>query len=119
MTSYLQHLNDFNTPEAASAYDEASFWAARFGAMLFKYLELRRGISILDLGCGTGFPLFELANVHGPSCQVTGVDVWAEALERARVKLRHQGLPNVSLVEAAAAAMPFPDAQFDLITCNL
>jgi len=119
MTEYLQHRNDFNTPEAASSFDETSFWCARFGALLFRHLELRRGISILDVGCGTGFPLFELANAYGPSCQVTGVDVWTEALERARAKLRVQGLPNVTIVEADAAAMPFPDAQFDLITCNL
>ncbi|HEY7357385.1 MAG TPA: methyltransferase domain-containing protein [Ktedonobacterales bacterium] len=119
MTDYLQHHNDFNTPEAASSFDETSFWCSRFGALLFQHLELRQGLSILDLGCGTGFPLFELANTHGPSCQVTGVDVWAEALERARAKLRIQALPNVRIVEADGAAMPFPDAQFDLITCNL
>lgn len=119
MTDYLQHRNDFNTPEAALSFDETSFWCAGFGALLFRHLELRRGISILDVGCGTGFPLFELANVHGPSCQVTGVDVWTEALERARAKLRAQGLPNVAIVEADGVAMPFPDAQFDLITCNL
>jgi arsenite methyltransferase len=119
MTSYLQHHNDFNTPEAASSYDETSLWAARFGALLFQHLELRRNLSILDLGCGTGFPLFELANAHGPTCQVTGVDVWTAALERARAKLQHQGLTNVSIVEADAAALPFPNAQFDLIVCNL
>ncbi len=119
MTVYLQHHNDFNTPERASSFDETSFWCARFGALLLQHLELRRGISMLDVGCGTGFPLFELANAYGPSCQVTGVDVWKEALERAREKLRVQALPNVTIVEADAAAMPFPDAQFDVITCNL
>ncbi len=119
MTNYLQHHNDFHTPEAASSFDETSFWCARFGALLFRHLELRRGISILDVGCGTGFPLFELANAHGPSCQVTGIDVWAEALDRAREKLRIQGLSNVTIIEADAAEMPFDDAQFDLITCNL
>jgi arsenite methyltransferase len=119
MTDYLQHRNDFNTPDAALSFEETSFWCARFGALLFRYLELRRNISILDVGCGTGFPLFELANAHGPLCQVTGLDVWTEALERARAKLRIQGLSNVTIVEADAAAMPFPDAQFDLITCNL
>jgi ubiquinone/menaquinone biosynthesis C-methylase UbiE len=119
MTDYLQHRNDFNTPQAASSFDETSFWCARFGALLFQHLELRRGLNILDVGCGTGFPLFELANAHGPTCQVTGIDVWAEALERARAKLRAQALPNVTIIEADAAALPFADDHFDLITCNL
>jgi|SRR5579859_551019 len=119
MTDYLHHTNDFNTPEEASAFDQTSFWCARFGAMLFAHLELRRNISILDLGCGTGFPLFELADVYGPSCQVTGIDIWQDGLARARAKLQTYGLPNVTIIEADGAAMPFPKAQFDLITCNL
>lgn len=119
MTEYLQHKNDFNTPEEASAFDQTSFWCARFGALLFEHLELRRNISILDLGCGTGFPLFELADVFGRSCQVTGIDVWQDGLARARAKLQTYGTANVNIVAGDGAAMPFPDAQFDLITCNL
>lgn len=119
MTDYLQHRNDFNTPEEASAFDQTSFWCARFGALLFEHLELRRSISILDLGCGTGFPLFELADVFGRSCQVTGIDVWQDGLARARAKLQTYGTPNVTIIEGDGAAMPFPDSQFDLITCNL
>ncbi len=119
MTDYLRHRNDFNRPEEASAFDQTSFWCARFGALLFKHLELRRNINILDLGCGTGFPLFELADVFGRSCQVTGIDIWQEGLARARTKLQTYSLPHVTVIEGDGAAMPFPDAQFDLITCNL
>lgn len=119
MTDYLQHKNDFNTPEEASAFDQTSFWSARFGALLFQHLELRRNSNILDLGSGTGFPLFELADVYGRSCQVTGIDVWQYGLARARSKLQTYGPPNVRLVEGDGAAMSFPDAQFDVITCNL
>jgi ubiquinone/menaquinone biosynthesis C-methylase UbiE len=119
VTDYLQHKNDFDTPEEASAFDQTSFWCARFGALLLDHLELRQYSSILDLGCGTGFPLFELAGMFGPACQVTGLDPWQEGLARARAKLQTYALPNVTLVEADGAAMPFPEAQFDLITCNL
>jgi len=119
MTEYLQHTNNFNTPEEASAFDQTSFWCARFGSLLFEHLELLRNITILDLGCGTGFPMFELADRFGRSCQVTGLDVWKEALDRARSKLQTYKLPNVQLVEADGAAMPFSDAHFDLIVCNL
>jgi arsenite methyltransferase len=119
MTDYLEKRYDFNTPQMASVFDEASFWSSRFGARLFEHLELRRNIDILDLGCGTGFPTFELAHVHGDSCRVTGIDVWREALDRARSKLEVYDLPNVELVEADGGDMPFPDAAFDLIVSNL
>jgi len=104
---------------AEAVYDELSFWSSRFGALLFDHLELRRGIRALDVACGAGFPLFELAHVHGPSSRFTGLDLWREALNRARRKIAVYGLTNVDLVEADASAMPFADESFDLITSNL
>jgi len=108
-----------NPDYAEGAYDELSFWSSRFGALLFDRLELRPNITGLDVACGTGFPLFELAHAHGPSSHFTGIDIWPEALVRARRKLAVYGLHNVTLQEGDAAAMPFPDASFDLITSNL
>lgn len=100
-------------------YDELSFWSSRFGAMIFDNLELRRGIRGLDVACGAGFPLFELAFVHGPSSRFTGLELWREALNRARRKIEVYGLTNVDLVEADASSMPFASESFDLITSNL
>jgi ubiquinone/menaquinone biosynthesis C-methylase UbiE len=104
---------------AGGAYDELSFWSSRFGALLFEQLELRDGVRGLDVACGTGFPLFELAHTHGPSSHFTGVDVWPAAIERARRKLAVYGLTNVELHTADAVSMPFAEASFDLITSNL
>lgn len=104
---------------ADAAYDELSFWASRFGTLLFEHLELRRNIRGLDVACGAGFPLIELAWVHGPSSHFTGVDVWKEALDRARRKIAYHGMTNVDVQQADAVAMPFDDESFDLITSNL
>ena len=104
---------------AEGAYDELSFWGSRFGAMLFDNLELRPGVKGLDVACGTGFPLFELAHAHGPSSHWTGVDIWAPALARARRKLAVYGLTNVEIVETDAVSMPFEDETFDLITSSI
>jgi len=107
-------------PDFADAvFDELSFWSSRFGALLIDNLELRRGIRGLDVACGAGFPLFELAFVHGPSSHFTGIDIWPEALRRARRKIEVYGLTNVEVREADAAALPFDDESFDLITSNL
>jgi SAM-dependent methyltransferase len=119
MRHFLEHPAGWMPSRLAEIYDETSFWSARFGALLFDYLEIRRGVRGLDVGCGTGFPLIELAHVHGTSSHFTGIDIWADALERARVKLELHGLVNVDLIEADVASMPFPDAQFDLVVCNI
>ncbi len=103
----------------AEVYDETSFWAARFGALLFDSLELKPVNDGLDVGCGTGFPLIELAQVHGPSSRWTGVDVWSDAVQRAQRKIDRLGLRNVVVKEADASSLPFDDDSFDLITSNL
>ncbi len=104
---------------AEGAYDELSFWSSRFGALLFDNLELRPGIRGLDVACGTGFPLIELAHAHGPASHFTGIDLWAPALVRARRKVAVFGLTNVALHEGDAQQMPFDHDTFDLITSNL
>jgi len=119
MPDFLYRTYDLHQPELASAFDQVSFWSARFGVLLFKHLTLRLNLTILDLACGTGFPLFELAQVYGPSCQVTGIDLWKEAVERARAKLKVYQLPNVKLLEADAAYLPFQEHAFDLIVSHL
>ena len=119
MPDFLHRTYDVNQPELASAFDQVSFWAARFGAFLFQHLTLRPRLAILDLACGTGFPLFELAQVYGPSCQVTGIDLWKEAVERARTKQQVYRFPNVQILEADAAHLPFQEHEFDLIVSNL
>src|SRR5205823_2703532 len=108
-----------NDPRIVSIWDELSFWSSRFGILLLENLEFVRGIRALDLGCGNGFPLFELAHAHGNSCHFTGVDIWDHAVDRAGLKKKIYGLNNVTLVRADGARLPFLDSHFDLITSNL
>jgi arsenite methyltransferase len=119
MRHFLHHPAGWKPSRLAEIYDETSFWSARFGGLLFDHLEIRRGIRGLDVGCGTGFPLIELAHVHGTSSHFTGTDIWVDALERARLKLELHGLTNVDIIEADVASMPFPNAHFDLVVSNL
>jgi arsenite methyltransferase len=119
MPDFLHRTFDIHQPELASALDEVSFWSSRFGAFLFKHLPLRPDVRILDLGCGTGFPSLELAQVYGASCMVTGIDIWKEAILRAQAKQEAYQITNVELLVADAAHLPFPDQVYDLIVCHL
>jgi ubiquinone/menaquinone biosynthesis C-methylase UbiE len=119
MTDYLSHKYDLTDPEFASAFDELSFWSSRFGALLIDNIELGKDLTLLDLGCGNGFPSFELANRFGASCHVAAIDIWREGLNRARSKQRFHNLANLSIVEADGASMPFPNSTFNLIVSNV
>lgn len=119
MTDYLDRPIGEIPAGWAEAYDETSLWAARFGALLFDSLEIQPVRDGLDVGCGTGFPLIELAQIHGRSSRWTGIDIWTDALRRAQRKIELLQIPNVALQAVDASSMPFDDASFDLITSNL
>lgn len=119
MSDYLKSKIDLGHTEFAAVFDELTFWSSRFGRLLFDRIEIRAGLSILDVGCASGFPLFELGGVFGHSCRITGLDIWGEALKRAVRKLKFYNLSNVALVEADGAHQPFRAATFDLLVSNL
>lgn len=119
MTNYLDFTFDYDDPRTIAIFDEVSFWSSHFGALLLEHIELKSNLDVLDLACGLGFPLFELAHMHGRSCRFTGVDVWRPALERAAWKRGIYQLPNIHLVRGDGVRLPFGNATFDLIVSNL
>ena len=119
MTSYLDFEADFSSPSLVDAYDEAPLWSAMFGLLLLDEVPLSGVRTALDVGCGAGFPLIELAERLGPAAHVHGIDPWKAGLGRAADKVRNRATPNVTLHEGSASQMPFADATFDLIVSNL
>ncbi|MBV9110299.1 MAG: methyltransferase domain-containing protein, partial [Gemmatimonadetes bacterium] len=88
---WAEEAIDFDDARVVAAYDELPLWSAPFGMLLLDRVPMRRGMTALDVGCGTGFPLLELAQRLGPSCTVHGIDPWRPALARAREKLQQYG----------------------------
>ncbi|MCP5052606.1 MAG: class I SAM-dependent methyltransferase [bacterium] len=118
MLEYLDYSVDLNDPDTVSVLDELPLWSAPFGLMLLDMVSMKPGITVLDIGFGTGFPLLELARRLGDSCTVYGIDPWKEAINRTQRKMKMYDINNVKLVEGDAAAMDFPDDTFDLIVSN-
>jgi phosphatidylethanolamine/phosphatidyl-N-methylethanolamine N-methyltransferase len=74
-------------------------------------LAPRPGETILEVGVGTGLSALQ----YPPGCRVVAIDLSAPMLERARTRLRHRGIDHVKLCRMDAAALAFPDMQFDAI----
>jgi arsenite methyltransferase len=108
----------FDTEEVVSVFADLSLWSAPFGLALLDTIRMRGVTDVLDVGCGAGFPLIELADRFGPRCRVAGVDPWRTAVLRAQAKARTRGLANVEIVLGKAEALPFPDGSFDLVVSN-
>lgn len=59
-------------------------------------LDISPGMHSLDFGCGGGDVSVELADLVGPSGSVTGIDMDADVLERARDLARERGVDGWS-----------------------
>lgn len=117
--SFLAFEPDFNSPQVIAAYDEVALWSAMFGLLLLEEVPLANVTNALDVGCGTGFPLIELAERLGDRAHVHGLDPWGGGHKRAAEKIAARGTRNVTLHEGSATSMPFAGATFDLIVSNL
>jgi arsenite methyltransferase len=117
--AYLTRTYDWRSAPLTDAYDELPLWSALPGQLLLENLPFERQKTVLDIGCGTGFPLLLLARRFGPSVQVYGVDPWEAAMARARQKMIAWGLENVILLQQDARQIALPDRSIDLITSNL
>ncbi len=118
MTDYLNYKFE-DSETFINTFDEAPLWSASFALLLLKHLELKPNITVLDIGCGTGFPLMELAGRLGNSCKLYGIDPWKNANTRARQKIKNYGYSNVEIIETSAEKIPFDENSIDLIVSNL
>jgi len=76
-----------------------------------KIINRRRG-RVLEVGVGTGLSL----PCYEKHLTVTGIDLSPEMLDKARARVRRQGLGNIDgLHEMDAGALAFPDESFDTV----
>lgn len=75
---------------------------------------LRPGLSVLDVGCGTGAITRSIAHHVGPTGRVLGIDPNADLIEQARRSLNNR--PQPAFTQADIYHFD-PSERFDLVTC--
>jgi SAM-dependent methyltransferase len=90
---------------------EAELEAAMAPALelLMGAAALRRGQSVLDIGCGMGASLLAAARAVGPRGQVTAIDIAPPMVARARARAP----ANARVLEGDAESHPLGAARFD------
>ncbi len=79
-------------------------------------VDVGRGFSILDVGCGGGRTVRKLAEA-APEGRVCGIDVSAESVAVSRAtNARLVEAGRVEIRQAPVSHLPYPDAAFDLVT---
>ncbi|MFQ5683480.1 MAG: class I SAM-dependent methyltransferase [Candidatus Binatia bacterium] len=111
-------MGEIEAHESRLYSDLAPLYDKIFGKIFYSRLRwviedmhIRRGTSVLEVGAGTGtsFPAYPR------HCQVTGIDLAPDMLDRARDKIRENGWTHLKVLEMDALHLDFPDNSFDYV----
>jgi ubiquinone/menaquinone biosynthesis C-methylase UbiE len=97
---------EFN--RAAAGYDDSRLvrtYQHRVQALVVDSLGLRKGMNVLDLGCGTGWATLEIASRLGGTGRVVGLDLSEGMIEQARKELPRFRYDNVEFVLQSASSL--------------
>ena len=99
--------------EFSHLYDKifSRFFCKRITSVITS-LNIRPGAKVLEVGVGTGLSLA----AYPTHCEVTGIDLAPEMLERAKQKVVENGWRHFRLLQMDALNLDFPDNAFDYVT---
>ncbi|MBA4741664.1 MAG: methyltransferase domain-containing protein [Azoarcus sp.] len=84
----------------------------------FRADAIRRGDTVLDLGCGAGTDSLLASERVGPDGRVLALDLTPEMLHALDAAAREAGAGNLVTMEADAEHIPLPDHSVDVVTSN-
>jgi len=111
----IHYWNEVSGPKWVALQEFVDAQIAPLGRAAMDRAELRAGEHILDVGCGCGATSLELAGRVGAAGRVTGIDISAIMLERAKEDARRHGVSHVAFENADAQTHAFPDASYDVV----
>ena len=79
-------------------HDEKERDAAGEPGQLVHRLDLRSGMTVADIGAGSGYYVVRLSPIVGASGRVLAEDVKPEYLQTLRMRVRNLGLRNVTII---------------------
>jgi ubiquinone/menaquinone biosynthesis C-methylase UbiE len=99
------------SPDKAEYMADVAAVAVDYKRQLLGLLDLRPGLTVLDLGCGPGTDLAAMADAVTTTGQVIGVDIDPRMAETASTRLSHY--PQVSVRLGDGHALPLDSATVD------
>lgn len=87
-------------------------------AFLQKTAHIKEGMTILDVGCGTGNMSLWMAEKVGSTGHVLGIDASAEQIAVSKARAKSMGLKNVSFLPLDFSQIHTLGAEFDMAYCR-
>ncbi|MBO0705676.1 MAG: class I SAM-dependent methyltransferase [Candidatus Dormibacteraeota bacterium] len=104
----MAYVHGYSASESARLGDQAS----TLTDLLHADTSYPAASRVLEAGCGVGAQTVILA-VRSPAAAYTSIDVSAESLAQAELRVGEAGLANVTLQRADILDLPFGPEQFD------
>ena len=79
-------------------------------------LDIRENMNFLDIGCGTGWALGQIAKLIDDNGSFYGVDLSAKMIEKAKDNFKVK--ENFHFIKSNAESIPLDDNLFDIIICT-
>ena len=99
-------------PGCNNNYPAHDMYGYQLYSMVLSYETLKRGMEVLEVGCGTGYGLAEQA-VTNPEVGFKGLDFSRNAIKRAESKFANT--KNLKFIEGNSTNLPFESESFDLL----
>jgi ubiquinone/menaquinone biosynthesis C-methylase UbiE len=85
-------------------------------SMIVEALSCRPGMTIVEVGCGSGFYTVEVAKAVQPDGNVYAVDIQEGMLEKLRTRMEREGVDNITPILAdAEGKIPLDDGIADAV----
>lgn len=90
----------------------------RLASMVIRHARLEPGLSVLDIGTGTGRIALHASKLIGDGGSVVAIDLSAEMLTQAHFKAGMESLTNIQFIQGDAEHIELEDATFDRVLCS-
>jgi SAM-dependent methyltransferase len=107
--------SNYNAQNAAAYERSMGRWSRRLAPAMVAFAGLTDAARVLDVGCGTGSLIFELARNPGFT-QLAGIDAAGVYIAAAR---KANNDPRIDLQQGDGCALPYADASFDAALSQL
>ncbi|MBN2251357.1 MAG: methyltransferase domain-containing protein [Candidatus Altiarchaeota archaeon] len=107
-----RYVHGFSRQEAGRLRDQAG----TLSGMIHSDTVYPPGSKVLEAGCGTGAQTVYLAR-NNPSSMITSVDVSEGFLEKARERIKHEGIKKVSFARADITDLPYAEVFDHAFVC--
>ncbi len=117
MTQRRSHHAD----KMAKLYDQSilPLWSRHFGKLLMRHLRLPPKSTVLDVGCGTGYPSLEILQRLDAQSRIIAIDASSPMLDEARNKAGAAAGKRIFFrSESAIPRLSFAADVYDLVVSN-